>query len=414
MEAEPPVGVSVPQLDPASALVFDRMAERLESLLGAQPVFQVLATSPGMVEELLLLQQELGECSAALVKGDASKPLQARLDQVEADLLELDDAAPDAQVWAALAAVPEDASIHYARLLAWHLSPHRMERLVAVVTRLCQGPDGTLLPFDGVKHVLIGLGARSEVTLETLGAAVTFFEGAIQRVMALETLDALFASGFIMDVSGYRLALRNQLLEPEILYASIRLESQFRARVVALARQGGVTDQALEKRLAQANAQVDEVFKIAGRAGSSAERFVPRRARVAKTYVKPEDVFVPDAFRILSVRGLAVVVVLLAAPVSFFNLAQWMSTHLDGMPTQQLQALSPVLVEGGVSNAAPPKVFIGRVEAGRWMTLSRADRMKEARAIREKLAAQGIHTALVSRDGAIAFRVENGKIMQVE
>ncbi|MBI5493539.1 MAG: hypothetical protein HY904_00845 [Deltaproteobacteria bacterium] len=415
----PPNGAdapALPDMDARTEAEFDRAAERLEALLGALPVFRAVATSPGMPESIAAIEQDLALVTTALARTDLSAAVLQHLAEAEADLVDLDEHLPDSAVRRLLReGVPPQAVVPYARLLAWHLSPERFERVVDTMLCLCTGPDGVVLPFDGVKDILIGLGARSDVTLETLGAACNFFEGAIQRLATFESLDALFDAGFILDVAGYRISLRNQLLEPEILYASLRLEAAFRSRLADLAKAGGVSLEALDGRLVQAHLKVDEVFKIARRQAGENERFVRRRVRTGAIRVVQEASTVPPPTRLgARMRQLAVAFIMVAGPLAAWNVRGCVDDGLSSLGRAELVQLSPLLVEGGLSAGPGPRVFIGRVDPGRWLTLSRSDRMAEARRLADRLDNRGIRHAFVSREATVAVRLEDGRIMQVE
>lgn len=411
----------LPSMSAAAAAEFDRAAETLETLVGVLPVFKTVATDLGMPEALSSIENELPQAATALSRARLTPEISALLTQAESDLLEMDSALTPAAVRKLLSdAIPGQGLLFYARLLVSRLSPDRFERVVDIMARLCTGPSGAVLPFDNVKDLLIALGARSDVTLETLAAACAFFEGAVQRLATFNNLDSLFNSGFIVDVEGYRISLRGQLLEPEILYASTSLDVAFRQRAQALAKTAGITRSQLEHRLAAARLEVDQVFKISRRQATDNQRFERRRkprvaARVANVSAGP----LKDAHRskgpLSLVQKMALATILVSLPVAVKNIIAWQDDGLKTLSVNELRALSPMLVEGGMSEAPQgPRVFIGQADSARWMTLSRSDRMAEAGRLRDALKAKGVANLLVSVDDRVAIRVQDGQFMQVE
>lgn len=313
----------------------------------------------------------------------------------------------------------------YGSLLARHVgdSTLRLDRVQFVFTRVIAF---FVRPADATPERRRALLAEAlppvAVDPEARATAVAFLRDAARRVASFRTVSELTGSGFFVDVGGYKISLREKLLDPEVMSAAIELNSAVTETIHRLAGEGGVDRETLKQHLREADGQIRSIFrKLRVDETATQQQFDDwvARSRAREQAKKPApkvDVKVafsaPTPVRASTWRKLAAGALLVAAVVLFFRADR--GGGLEALSDADLARLSPLLVEGGVAPPDAPMVFVGRIDKAKWALLSLEDRKKAAEALAQSLTGRGLAAGTVMLEDTVVVQIEAGKPLLVQ
>lgn len=312
----------------------------------------------------------------------------------------------------------------YASLLGRYAgdSPLRLDRIQFLLTRVI---SFFLAPEESTperRRALLAEALPPVTTDETTRrTAVTFLQDAARRFASFKYLRDLTNSGFFVDIGGYKVALRQKLLDPDIMAAAIELNEAINDNLRRLAQADLPTDKELEEHFADVEKHIKSIFSQLRHDETaiqkdfeawltSRKRRRNRGPRAPSTKVSFGGRQKPAASRTRTIIMGGVTVVL--------ALVLWLRSPPDGglqpMPQQELAKFSPVLAEAGVAPAGKPVVLIGQVDKAKWALLSLDDRRKEAQALARQLTNRGLLSATVMMESQVVIQVEGGQLLLVQ
>jgi hypothetical protein len=151
----------------------------------------------------------------------------------------------------------------YASLLCRYVgdSPLRLDRIQFLLTRLI---SFFMRPEDASTARRIALLGEAlphvDVDDASRDRAVAFLEHAARRVSSFGRISEVIASGFFLDVRGYKLSLRQKLLDPAIMAAAIELNEAINDNLRRLAEADAPAGKELEAHLAEVDAHIKSIF----------------------------------------------------------------------------------------------------------------------------------------------------------
>jgi hypothetical protein len=306
----------------------------------------------------------------------------------------------------------------YAALLGRHIkdSSARLDRIQFLLTRLIAlfvPPEEATrerrlaLLAEALPHVAVDESVRT--------AALAFFAEAGKRLAGVERLEALVDSGFFVDLVGYKLSLRQQLLDPDITTSAIELNGAISECLKRLASESS-SGSDLGGHFAEVDRRIRETFqKLREDERPTQQRFerwlaqnAAKRARPAA----PPPVAVPSLGRVPRVDRR---VLLAVAAVGLFAASPLLApgARLTELSSAELARLSPVLTSGVVVPRAAPRSFVGRVDMARWKALPRSSRSGAAVSLAQALTARGLVSGTVMSEQEIVVRIEQGTVLLV-
>ncbi len=361
-------------------------------------------------------------------------------------------------------AIPSAELRLYARVLASR--PFRLDgrfdRFEFLATHLLCRPTtgGHYQPLDRTeaKSVLrdmiggmapaIGADERRE-TLKTI-------EETLQRLAEFGSTDEFLQSGCYLDTYGYKLSVREQLKDPEILYKTVVLNAAIVNRLGDLSAGQMSTDQlreALEQQENEARAilepaePAEQLTSLLPEHRVTSKRPKPHllpehrmtskrpkphllpEHRVTSKRPKPQETSPPPSAmgRLLRVFGLegedprkvkaaaatvAVAAVLLAAAAWWMG-SQSPSANIEALQGDRLQQLSPLLLRGWLMGGSHNRRLKAMVDSHKWDKMSDLDREQAADALSRQLSAQGVAEASVTGDHGVAIEIKEGTVTSV-
>ena len=307
-----------------------------------------------------------------------------------------------------------EQTARYAGLLAHHAegSLARMDRVDMLVTRLCasEGTKGrrSLRPRADVDQVLKLAGTPSSADSSR---AIAFFAAASQRLPTLGSMNDVFEGGLYLDTRGYKVSLKQQRLDPDVLYAAAAFNLAFESRLDELQRAAGMSDSDLAGRFRAAEQQIDMLFgESAGRALEETPAGVPS----FQDRLRTDPIPLPRAHRPWRnlLRGVGIAVAL--AGSVFLYVRDRGSSRLVSLPAKELARLSPLLESGSLAGGQD-SFLVGRIPSSRWILMSRSERKSAASELRNRLMRRKITAAVVFRDdNVLAIQIEQGRVLAVE
>lgn len=310
----------------------------------------------------------------------------------------------------------------YASLLGRFVgdSPMRLDRIQFLLTRVI---SFFLAPEEATPERRRALLAEAlpPVTLDEASrrTAVTFLQDAARRVGSFKHLHDLTTSGFFVDIGGYKVALRQKLLDPDVMAAAIELNEAINDNLHRLAQADVPSGKALEEHFTEVDRHIKSIFSQLRHDESAIQRDFeawvesrkrrrrgPRTPSTKVTFGKPTKP--PSRARpvLIGLLTLLLAVVL------------WTRSGGEGglslVPGSELTKLSPLLVEAGVAPPEDPKVLIGQIDKAKWALLSLDDRRKAAQALSRQLATRGLSSATVMLESQVVIQVEGGQLLLVQ
>lgn len=383
------------------------------------------------VTELVALRDELGRAFDALTTSppDTIEPevrrLEAELPRLEHRLETLDARIPMGwfrEHFDVTRASPV-ALADYAALLGRYLkdTSARLDRIQFLLTRLIS----LFVPTDEATHE-----RRRSLLAEALPpiptedsirrAALDFFASAGRRLDEVERVEQLVESGFFVDVFGYKLSLREQLLDPDVMAAAIELNGAISRCLRRVAEAGTTSDADLAAHLTDVEARVRATFQqLREDERPAQQRFEHWLAQnAAKRAEKAEKASAPLRARPTPSRAPRVSrrTVLAVATATLLGVALLLSPgeRLSELSAEELTRLSPVLTAGVMSPRDQPRSFVGRVDGERWGAMKPEDKKRAAAGLAETLTARGLVSGTVLSEQEVVVRIEGGKVLLVQ
>lgn len=312
----------------------------------------------------------------------------------------------------------------YGSLLARYVgdSPLRLDRIQFVFTRVIAffmaAKDAT---SQRRRALLAEALPPTNVDPEKRRNAVAFLQDAAKRVAGFQTASELTGSGFFVDVGGYKVSLRETLLDPEVMAAAIELNEAVNETLRRLAVKGQADDEALKRHLIEVDANIKAIFRSLRADDSDSAQFEEwltrsrsRKQAPAKAAPKPGATGFTPPRRIPTSTWRVIGLTLIAIAGVLLFVRSDKSGGLDPMDADDLARLSPYLEQGGVSPPEVPLVFVGRMDKAKWALLSLDDRRKAAEALADALKSRGLASGTVMLEDRVVVQIEAGKPLLVQ
>lgn len=312
----------------------------------------------------------------------------------------------------------------YASLLGRYVgdSPLRLDRIQFLLTRVV---SFFMAPEDastGRRVELLGEALpRVEVDDGSRDTAVAFLHDAAKRVSSFSRMNEVIASGFFVDIRGYKLSLRQKLLDPAIMAAAIELNEAVNDNMRRLAEADAPAGKEMEAHLAEVDAHIKSIFTQLREDESATQqqfdRWLARNAEKRLKGAAKPTAFTPPGKKkkkgpALDRRVVLTAILLLVIVVTW---ARWPGgAPLKELSKAELSQLSPLLVSGTVAPAKNPRIFVGQVDKSRWALLPLAERRQAAESLSLALGARGWFSGTVMLEQQVVIQVEQGQLLIVQ
>jgi hypothetical protein len=313
--------------------------------------------------------------------------------------------------------------LQYARLIAryFRADVHHTERLDVLTQRLLTQPRvdtvRELRPRAGTDAALTYIAGGAKAPEAIRKSALEFFQKAAVRVASIEAVDGLFTGGFYLDVLGYKVSIRESMLDAEILRASAELNAALANRLVTLMQNEGVSPKEIAERMAAVETQVAEIFdsaemdEAANEPSNAASKppATPQKTAPAPTRAAPVVLLKPQhGARLLASLLVAVV---LALGIGAFRRSSGNANELIPLDEAAVAALSPVLESAARSRGQASPLLIGEVAPAKWLLMDAAERQSSAALLAKELQKQNIEDALLYQGPSIVVQVNGGRVL---
>jgi hypothetical protein len=360
----------------------------------------------------------------------ASESFRALLTELErgVELMEQELAKVDAGIpmpWFRLHFDPRTASSEaladYASLLGRNAGeePARLDRVQLLLTRLVHnfvGDAGVKSP--SLRSLLNEALPPSAVDGRTRDSAVAFFREAAKRLQAFKTLSELTGSGFFVDTRGYKLSLRKNILDPEVMATVIEFNEGISAAIDRLAKSEAPQEAALEQHMAEVDQRIRQLFKDLRTDDPAA--MLDFEKRVAKNderkkKPKPKKWAAPRRPGLRS-RKVAWQYAALVLGVIALVATLPADKNLTELPPDQVLSYSPVLVSASLSPPPPrpARLLLGHVNKSRWALMSLPQRREAAEQLAKQLDAHNLEAATVLLEGQVVMQINRGALLVVQ
>ncbi len=386
----------------------------------------VAATAEYEELEKLLGATEAGFNALVLLEGDAFDDSLRRLES-NVSVLEQKLEALDAQIPMGWFRAHFDASrassvalADYATLLGRHagVDPTRLDRIQFLLTRLVSffvsAEDDTparrrQLLAEALPPPTLGSSTRE--------AVVAFCHDAIRRLGSFTRLKELIDSGFFVDVRGYKLSLRQQLLDPDVMTAVIELNEATSATVARLAEAEQLQGTELERHLAEVDLRIKAIFAQLREDESEKTRqfedWLERSKgdRAAGRAPGAREFMALHANRREDKRLVLGAIALILMLVMLFRSPH--EAQLNELGLAECAALSPLIVSGATTQTVPA-IFVGSVDKSRWALMDTASRSAVALELARQVNARGWSAATVMLEEQVVMQIESGNVLVVQ
>ena len=325
--------------------------------------------------------------------------------------------------------LPRPALARYAALLAANLGTdaERRDRVEMLVTRMVtvETPGGLVRLEDRsrVWSLLRQVTGARQMAPEARDRVLRYLADQGERLSHFKDSGALFEEGFYANVYGYKLALREQMLDPQVLYAIAWLnaavtnfnrlhapdsEAAIHARAKAVRQEvHGVFH--LGRNLEQAaTTQRFEVFRDQARAQARVQVLSAKGAGLSAARPARRAPLEIPWRRVVQVLAVGLVVFGGAQVVH-----QWRATHRYQQITEdQARALAP-WVEAA-SRDPDDGTLLGTVDPALWQALAPRARRQAGEALAQDLSASGTLAALLTSNGHPVLQIDGGRVVYVQ
>jgi hypothetical protein len=427
MSQPPPAGSKAPPAPPAFSSPEEDARDRVQAVADVLAMARELITSS---QQLALIREALELCQGRLeALGEVeSEGYLDRLGELEEGLARAEltahrvESAIDMIVfrdWVERTG-PEEARLRrHARFLTRHvLADVQRDRFEFLATRLLGTQDdegrARMMSRDAAAPILEAiLAERTNVARHRIADAVLFFRDATLQLATLTSLDDVFQGGFYLDVRGYKVAIGQDLLHPDLLYAVVAFNVAVQRRLEEMRLDETRSRRSLYKLIGESKGEIREAFGEEG--ATEDDRFEEARRYLQRhrKNLEVEGERPRDDFKVIG-RGVFALLLLALFIAGVGSLFFRDENHIVQMSPEELEWLCPALEEGGVSRGSDEPTFIGRVSTERWMVLRPEEREENARLVLERLEAQGVRAAWITRGRHPVINIANGAIVSVD
>ena len=313
----------------------------------------------------------------------------------------------------------------YATLLGRHANDEqtRLDRIQFLLTRLV---SFFVSPEDDSPALRRQLLAEAlpppTLPAATREAVVTFCRDAMRRLGTFTRLKELIDSGFFVDVRGYKLSLRQQLLDPDVMTAVIELNEATSVTLdrLAEAEAEGVPGAALEQHLAEVDLRIKAIFKqLRVDESDKTQKFeqwlkasAEGKPGTKRPRLTAEELMSIRPNRREDRRLLLGAIVLVLGLVMIFRLPHAQKLHT--LTPAECSELSPLIVSGAAAPENAPRIFIGAIDKGRWALMDAAGRQDAALELARHVQSKGWVAATVMLEEQVVIQIEDGNVLVVQ
>ena len=365
--------------------------------------------------------------------------LERLLNPIEDKLLYLDEAvAPDDFRQRILASKQSKKLMaRYARMLASRrfMAGTRRDRFEWILTYLLTATDASgmrkVMPPDRARgvlqHVLGGLQRKGNERERS--EAIAYLQDALVRLANVPSQEEFFDGGLFIDVHGYKVSMRDQLLLPEFAYLSVLVDAQVHNRLEGwiadrerlhrgnqLTAEGSPREQIM-RRVRDAEDAVDDLFSVKRRAQTQTRTEAAKPAAPAKKNSKeksssrrrflPEIDIVVDRQLVLLAGSLLVIAV--AATYIAFQVGAVGVPEVRVVQAEEAAQLSSLLARCWIRGSGSSSLLDATIRESAWHALDGRRRQQEAEHLAKALASRKIPSAVVKDNrGGKVITVEKG------
>lgn len=403
-----------------------RASERFRSLCRVSRLLAALVPETDEGADLLATEQALEPKFNALATLDQAaledevRRLDSQLLQFEKKLEALDGGIP--MRWFRdhfdAARASSVALTDYANLLGRHVTDNsqRLDRIQFLLTRVISffvSPH----EHDPERRRALLAEALPPASIDETSRqrAVAFLQDAALRVAGFESLSSLVNSGFFVDVRGFKLSLRQKLLDPEVMASAIELNEKISDNLHRLAAADAPAERALKNHLDEVDQHLKAIFdKLREDESLSHVRFEEWLANTAQRRSAATPIAKKKEKAPLRIPRPVTLFVLLVAAI-FFARSRWpQSASVRPMSRQEVAAVSSILISGALAPAEAPRLFIGEIDKERWLSMSVRQRRQAAETLAERLANRGWATGTVMLEQEVAIQIDDGNVVLVQ
>ncbi|MCB9654735.1 MAG: hypothetical protein H6729_11460 [Deltaproteobacteria bacterium] len=252
-----------------------------------------------------------------------------------------------------------------------------------------------------------------------------FFIKASDRLCAVTTLDEVFESGLYADITGFEIALRERLLDPDVLWGSLRLATFLSNRLRDLANQADVGSQDLFSRMLRVRGELEAIFgeaqpapatdvvaNIARSVSRTSSTTAPKkeRKRTSQSQVRVPG-HTPPWFKRARTLGWGFAVV---AALGISGGVYQAFAGSSAVGRDVLTAISPQIVEAHISNASPRTLY-GVLDENAWRATSKDARRQVALQIQDRIGPNiRVQNAVLKVGDHLAIQIEGSRLKYVQ
>ncbi len=315
-----------------------------------------------------------------------------------------------------------EALASYIVVLGRHLSGGdellRLDRLQLLLTRVI---NSFVAPADRkngtrVRDLIADVLPPPPAPAANRQAVLDFFRNATVQVLGFQSLDTLFASGFFLDVRGYKLSLRTGILDPEVMGAIIELNDATSSTIDRLSALVSGDRQRLAEYMQTVDERIRSVFQ--GLRVDDAEL-------KAKFGERQRSAVAPSARAPLVLRASPATAPGRHGP-RYFRIAMGVLIAISGgsLLAQQQVGSSPKTVDAGQLKRISPLLqdavvgvggnVVARVDKSKWVMMSREQRLAEAANVAKNLGENGYQTLTAMLETRVVLQINHGQPLIVE
>jgi len=250
-------------------------------------------------------------------------------------------------------------------------------------------------------------------------AAVQFFEDAIGRLGELSNVEDLFSTGFLLDVVGYQISLREGSFRPEVLYASVCFHAKLNTWLNA--EDNRVLSSTREASIAAVYEKTRKVFTSQFSEGDAAERFRARLRgeQLAKERLNKRNQYTPQSKRAqhkqkvrMGLTALSIAAILFIGGPMIRDYWGERSRDLKSMSQEDVEAIHPMLLSGNFGRDA--SLILAKIKGDEWVLLSEDERKATAKEIRDGAHKHHAENVMVYYDDMMVLQIRTGNIHFIE
>jgi len=264
---------------------------------------------------------------------------------------------------------------------------------------------------------------------QELEEAIVFLTDALDRLAKFHDQGAFFESEFYIDVHGYKVSMREQLLSPSFVYLSVaintRLHNRMEQWIASMERvhntnqlkQEGSPRERLTRRLRDADDAVSSIFNVKPRTAPALVARVDSKApspelkkTPSKRAPKKAKSGVGMDRRVIQLLFLLTIMLgsggYLAYRTGFIKLEE-----RRDVPAKQLKQISPLVFRSFVTGTGKAQRFEGVMNRPVWRKMTPTERREEAERIAVALRKMGINKAVVLAGNTKVIEINDGLVV---